>query len=360
MRFLLPILALVLSACATTSRDYAAPNAEMLVIAHRGASGSRPEHTLAAYELAIDQGADFIEPDLVMTRDGVLVARHENAISGTTDVADRPEFADRRTTKIIDGTVVDDWFTEDFTLAELKTLRARERLPELRPQNTAYDGQFDVPTLAEILALVARKRAETGRTVGIYPELKHPEYHRALGFEPEQALVDALHGAGYRGSRAPVFIQSFEIGALRRLREMTDLRLVQLIAAEGGPADDPALSYAAMATPAGLARIATYADGIGVDWRLVVDEGSAATPLVEQAHRAGLLVHAWTLRKENAFLPERYRLQGGPGHVGCENKLLLRLALFGVDGVFTDDPDRTLLWVAGLPQALAYYDGTES
>ncbi|MFN3297513.1 glycerophosphodiester phosphodiesterase family protein, partial [Caldimonas sp.] len=236
-----------------------APLADPLVIAHRGASGERPEHTLAAYALAIEQGADYIEPDLVITRDGVLVARHENALAllgpggavreATTDVAERPEFAARCTTKTIDGQRITGWFTEDFTLAELKTLRARERIPQLRPGNTRFDGLFEIPTFEEVLQLVdqanARRRLQAHddarspgrpvpfRPVGIYPETKHPSYFRGIGLPLEEPLVTLLDRHGYQAPDSPVFIQSFEVGNLRRLRQMTRVPLVQLLAARG-------------------------------------------------------------------------------------------------------------------------------
>lgn len=313
---------------------------DFIIIAHRGASGERPEHTLAAYELAIDQGADYIEPDLVPTRDGVLVARHENEISGTTDITDRPEFAARLTTRVIDGKEVTGWFTEDFTLAELRTLRARERLPEIRPHNARFDGLYQVPTLAEIIQLVRAKEAETGRRIGLYPEIKHPGYFASIGHDLAAMLVEQLHAAGYEGADAPVFIQSFEVAPLRRLDSLTDLRLVQLIEAEGGPADDPARSYAQMITPQGLAEIATYADAIGIDFRLLIE--SWPNDLIERAHAAGLLVHGWTLRLEPQFLPEPLR---GPevtpqyaDHVAMT--LIAQLREAGLDGVFTDHPCR--------------------
>ncbi|MDE1467308.1 glycerophosphodiester phosphodiesterase [Aurantiacibacter sp. D1-12] len=310
----------------------------MLIIAHRGASGDRPEHTLAAYDLAIDQGADYIEPDLVPTRDGVLVARHENEISGTTDVADRIEFADRRTTKVIDGEELTGWFTEDFTLAELRTLRARERLPDIRPQNTRFDGLYQVPTLAEIIQLVRAREAETGRDIGIYPEIKHPTYFIGEGHDLAAMLVEQLHAAGYEGEGAPVFIQSFDVEPLRRLDAMTDIRLVQLISPEGGPADDPESSYADMVTPEGLAEVATYADGVGVAIPLVLNAQGQSTGLISAAHQAGLLVHAWTARKENAFLPDLLRSSEDDAAWGNMPVLLVLLEFAGVDGVFTDDP----------------------
>ena len=316
----------------------------MLIIAHRGASGDRPEHTLAAYELGIDQGADYIEPDLVPTSDGVLVARHENEISGTTNVADHQEFADRRTTKLIDGEEVTGWFTEDFTLAELRTLRARERLPEIRPQNTRYDGLYQVPTLADIIQLVRAKEAETGRVIGLYPEIKHPTYFAGIGHDLAAMLVEQLHGAGYEGADAPVFIQGFDIAPLVRLNGMTQLRLVQLISDEGGPADDTSLSYSDMTTPTGLEQIAVYADGIGVATPLLLDDNAQSTGLTGNAQRLGLDVHAWTGRRENAFLPQRWRRPGGPPTEGCDNKLYSALSRAGVNGVFSDNPGRARLF----------------
>lgn len=309
-----------------------------LIIAHRGASGERPEHTLAAYDLAIDQGADFVEPDLVVTRDGVLVARHENEISETTDVAEHPEFADRRAIKTIDGREVEGWFAEDFTLAELRTLRARERLPQLRPENTRYDGRFAIPTLAEIIALVRSREAETGRRIGLYPELKHPGFLEQQGHDVVALLVAELHAAGYRSGDEPVFLQCFEIGPLVRLAGLTELRLIQLVAAQGGPADRPELTYAAMLAPESLPRIADYADGIGVDLSLILAPDGAPTGLIEAAHGEGLLVHAWTLRGENAFLPPALRRGDDPAAHGDFAALWRLLAEAGVDGVFTDNP----------------------
>ncbi|USU13256.1 glycerophosphodiester phosphodiesterase [Sphingomonadaceae bacterium OTU29THOMA1] len=308
-----------------------APLSAPIVIAHRGASGSRPEHTLAAYELAIDQGADFIEPDLVPTRDDVLVARHENAIGGTTDVAAHPEFASRRTTKTIDGQMLTDWFVEDFTLVELKTLRARERLPQLRADNARYDGQFEVPTLAEIIALARR------RHVGIYPETKHPTYFARIGHPTDGLLVDQLKAAGWDSADAPVFIQSFEVANLKRIHALTTVRLIQLVAGQGGPADGAVSSYAAMLTPVGLRQVATYAYGLGPD-KAQLWSGDAPTTLVSDAHAAGLRVHPWTYRAENTFLPARFRRGEAPeahGDIAVEIASALRL---GIDGFFTDYP----------------------
>ncbi|WP_258042903.1 glycerophosphodiester phosphodiesterase [Sphingomonas sp. NBWT7] len=302
-----------------------------IVIAHRGASGERPEHTLAAYARAIQQGADVIEPDLVPTRDGVLVARHENEISETTNVTDHPEFSDRRATKTIDGKTLTGWFTEDFTLAELKTLRARERLPLLRPDNTAYDGQETIPTLDEVIAFAKR------HGVAIYPETKHPSYFAAIGHGTDAPLVAALKAAGWDSADAPVFIQSFEVANLRRLATMTKIRLIQLVDADGTPADGAAASYADMTTPAGLAAIARYAWGIGPN-KAMLWQGDAPSTLVRDAHAAGLRVHPWTYRAENYFLPSPFR-QGmnprGHGDVAAEIAAALRL---GIDGFFTDFP----------------------
>lgn len=328
----------ILLALAIVSGPSAMANNDVLVIAHRGASGERPEHTLAAYERGIDQGADYIEPDLVATKDGVLVARHENEISGTTDVASREEFASRQRTKTIDGETVTGWFAEDFTLAELRTLRARERLPGLRPGNVRYDGLWQVPTLEDVVRLVRAKEAETGRRIGIYPELKHPHFLlQTEGIDTVDLLLLELKRLGVTPDD-PVYIQSFEIAPLKRLKQRSGFRLVQLVATEGGPAEEPALTYAEMLSPSGLAAIATYADAVGADMRLVVGSDGTPTALVANARSAGLDVHAWTLRKENAFLPPALRGPGGEGARGCIEGLYALLAKAGVAGVFTDDP----------------------
>jgi glycerophosphoryl diester phosphodiesterase len=303
-----------------------------IVIAHRGASGYRPEHTLASYELAIGMGADFIEPDLVSTKDGVLIARHENEISETTDIAGHPEFADRRTVKRIDGHEVAGWFSEDFTLAEIKTLRARERLPFRDP---SFDGRFEVPTFAEVLALARQKSAETGRTIGVYPETKHPSYFRSLGIPLEEPLL-----ADLREVALPVYIQSFEMGNLQELRKVTDLPLIQLLEAAGQPWDfavaGDSRTCQDLATPAGLAEIATYADGIGPDKRMIVPAGPGGrllppTALVEDAHRAGLLVHPWTFRSDGSFL--------APEYAGDPEREYEQFFALGVDGLFSDFSD---------------------
>lgn len=309
----------------------AAPLSKPIVIAHRGASGERPEHTIGAYELAIAQGADVIEPDLVSTRDGVLVARHENEISETTDVAEHPEFRDRRTTKRIDGRDVTGWFTEDFTLVELRTLRAKERLPLLRPGNRAFDGQEVIPTLDEVIALAKR------HGVGIYPETKHPTYFASIGLGTDEPLVAAIQKAGWDNAEAPVFIQSFEVRNLQRLKAMTKVRLIQLIDGDGAPADGSAGRYADMVTPAGLKTVSAYAWGIGPN-KAMLWQGETPTNIVRDAHAAGLRVHPWTYRAENQFLPPAYRTGDDPkvrGNVSAEISAALRL---GIDGFFTDFP----------------------
>jgi len=305
---------------------------QTLVIAHRGASGERPEHTRAAYELAIDQGADFIEPDLVMSKDGVLVVRHENALSDTTDVADRPEFADRRRTQTIDGRETVDWFSEDFTLAELRTLRARERLPDLR--SSAFDGQEGVLTFEEVLDLADAASARTGRRVGVIPELKHPSHFAAVGLPMEAELARVLTARGLAGAHAPVIVQSFEVGALRTLNRLIEAPLMLLASPVGGPADLPGTTYAALLTDAGLAEVATYADWIGVETSLVVPRvrgaSGPATDLPTRAHAAGLKVGVWTLRAEDRFLPSDHR--------GDLRGWFRRFEAAGVDAVFTDNP----------------------
>ncbi|WP_372340541.1 glycerophosphodiester phosphodiesterase [Sphingomonas sp. BT-65] len=331
-------LALIMVAGPAAAKETIMPAAKPIVIAHRGASGERPEHTLASYTLAIEQGADFIEPDLVMTKDGELVARHENNIADTTDVASHAEFKDRKTTKTIDGVKMTGWFTEDFTLAELKTLRAKERLPLLRRGNTQYDGQFEVPTLREVIALAKSAAVTRGRPVGIYPETKHPSYFASIGLPLEAKLLVELKAAGWDRADAPVFIQSFEVNNLKALSKQTKVRLIQLLDAEGGPADKAQPSYAAMITPAGLKEIATYAAGIGPAKVMVVTNDGAVTPLVADAHASGLKVHPWTFRAENFFLPAGLRSGINPaGHGRLEEEISRHLAA-GVDGFFTDYP----------------------
>ena len=338
-----------LNAAPATALSAPKPLPAKIVIAHRGASALRPEHTLEAYAKAIDDGADAIEPDLVITKDGVLVARHENEISGTTNVADKPEFASRKTTKTIDNNRITGWFTEDFTLAELQTLRARERIPANRPGNTAFNDQFQVPTLQAIIDLALRKSVETGRTVAIYPETKHPSYFAAIGLPFDQRLVDQLHASGLRGIDAPVFIQSFEVANLKAMRKLTDVRMVQLLAARGQPEDfrlaGSSQSYADLASPGGLKQIALYANGIGPEKSMVIGrtaQGALGQPsaLVRQAKAAGLLVHPYTFRPENPFLPADLR-RGEATSPSARGDMALEISTYmqtGIDGFFTDDP----------------------
>jgi glycerophosphoryl diester phosphodiesterase len=330
-----------------------------IIIGHRGASGYVPEHTLLSYFLAIQYGADYVEPDLVMTKDGVLVARHENEIGGTTNVAEHPEFASRRTTKVIDGVSITGWFTEDFTLAELKTLRARERIPDIRPANSRYDGKLQVPTFEEILALVhgvQEQRAALARQlgqpepepIGVYPETKHPSYFAGIGLPLEAALVRTLDRHGYHGRQAHAYIQSFEVGNLKALSKMTKIPLVQLMDESGAPYDfvlrkDPR-TYAAMATPEGLTEIATYAQAIGPAKSMIIPRNSdnnlgQPTRLVANAHEHGLLVHPWTFRAENRFLPASLASSRDPSAHGSLQGELLQYLSTGIDGFFTDQAD---------------------
>jgi glycerophosphoryl diester phosphodiesterase len=334
-----------------------AADARPLVIAHRGASGYVPEHTLAGYFVAIQQGTDYVEPDLVISRDGALLARHENEIGGTTDVAAHPEFAARKTTKTIDGETVTGWFTEDFTLAELKTLRARERLPALRTANARYDGVFSIPTFDEVLDLVAAadaQRAAQARAaglpppprIGVYAETKHPSYFEKLGLHFEQAMLDALDRHGYRHRTDPICLQSFEVANLKSLRRRTDLPLVQLVAPTGQPFDftlagDPR-GYLDLMTESGLATIASYADAIGPHKWMVVEFGANGAEdkgLARRARAAGLGVHVWTLRAENEFLPAVFQSSPDPAARGNLHAEIQALLDAGITGLFSDHPD---------------------
>jgi glycerophosphoryl diester phosphodiesterase len=320
-----------------------------IVIAHRGASGYRPEHTLAGYTLAARMGADYLEPDLVATRDGELVARHENEISGTTDVARRPEFAGRRTTKEVSGIEFTGWFTEDFTLAELRTLRATERIPDLRRRNTIYDGRYTVPTLGEIIDLREHLSDQLGREIGIYPETKHPTYFESIELPLEDPLVDTLRSKGLNREDSPVFIQSFEVGNLETLDGQIDVRLIQLIGAPGKQPPDlagtgDARTYADLATADGLRDVARYADGVGPSKGYIVPRDSegrsqAPTSFVDDAHRAGLLVHPYTFRNENAFLPVELRSSEAPADYGNAFAEYEAFYALGVDGLFSDNSD---------------------
>ncbi len=322
---------------------------EPLVFGHRGASGYRPEHTLAAYELAVEQGADYIEPDVVSTKDGVLVARHENEISGTTDVELHPEFADRRTTKTIDGRSITGWFTEDFTLAELKILRAEERIPATRPGNTAYNGQFEVPTVEEVIELAEDLSETAGREIGIAPETKHPTYFDGLGLSMEEPLAELLAEHDLDDADDPAVIQSFEISNLKHLEGMVDTPLVQLLDSTGNAPYDQVVAgtgvtYDSMLTKRGIKDIAKYADWLS-PYKLWVIPRTASNNLgepsnvVDRAHRVGLPVVIWTMRAENSFLPAECRVGTDPiaiGDLACEVRAYLEA---GVDAFFTDHPD---------------------
>ncbi|MEJ2888687.1 glycerophosphodiester phosphodiesterase [Actinomycetospora aeridis] len=327
----------------------------IMVVGHRGASGYRPEHTLAAYELAIRMGADAVDVDLVPTRDGVLVARHEPEIGGTTDVASKPGFASRRTTKEIDGTTATGWFTTDFTLAELRTLRATERIPETRPHNTLYDGRYAVVTFDEVLDLLDRLAAELRRPVGVLPEVKHSTYFASLGLPVEPPLVDTLRRRGRDGADSGVIIQSFETANLRALKGQVGCPLLQLVDAAGTrPADlvaagDPRPSDALL-TPQGLRDVAGYATWLGPSKEWIVplgpdDAGGTPTRLVEDAHAAGLRVMPFTFRNENEFLPLQRRRGGAaapPDTYGDAFGEYQQFVAVGVDAVFSDDPDTAL------------------
>ncbi|GAB3114796.1 glycerophosphodiester phosphodiesterase [Streptomyces calidiresistens] len=326
------------------------------VIAHRGACGYRPEHTMGAYQLALDMGADVIEQDLVPTRDGHLVCRHENEISGTTDVADHPEFADRRATRTIDGVTVTGWFTEDFTLAELKTLRAVERIPEQRPNNTIYDGRWEVPTLEEVIRWAADEGRRRGRPVWLHAETKHPSHFRSIGLPLEEPLAALLRRHGLHRRTSPIFLQSFEPTSIRRLSRLVDTPGVVLFSSAGSRPRDLELAgdprtVADLITPKGLREIAGYASGIGPTLDLVIPrraDGTRGTPtsLVADAHRAGLIVHPYTQRNENRYLPAEFRVGDDPHRHGDAFGALRAWFATGIDGIFTDHPDTALLAAA--------------
>jgi glycerophosphoryl diester phosphodiesterase len=321
----------------------------VLIIGHRGSAGYRPEHTLAAYELGARMGADYVEPDLVTTKDHVLVARHEPNITDTTDVASHPEFASRKTTKTIDGVTQTGWFTDDFTLAELKTLRAKERLPDVRQRNTLYDGRYQVPTFQEVIDLVKRLDRELHRDIGIYPETKHPTYFRAEGLPLEELLVQTLNRNGLNHHGAKVFVQSFEISNLKALNKVLRVPLVQLLDSPNlKPGDVLAAggttTYGDLATGAGLKGVAKYADGVGPfkDYIIPRDASGhslAPTSFVADAHAAGLVVHPYTFRNENQFLPLEDRRGADPNAYGNAFAEDQRFFAAGVDGIFTDNPD---------------------
>ncbi|AOI85444.1 glycerophosphodiester phosphodiesterase [Burkholderia cepacia] len=330
-------------------------SAKVQVVGHRGASALRPEHTLASYRKAIEDGADVIEPDLVSTRDGVLVARHENEISGTTNVSALAQFASRKATKTIDGTQLTGWFTEDFTLAELKTLRARERIPQVRPANTAYNDQFEIPTFDEIVALAKQMSAQTGRTIHLYPETKHPTYFQSIGLPLEDRLVDALLKDSYTARTATVYIQSFEVANLKAIRNrikssQPNWKLVQLMdEADQRPYDfvkaNDKRTYGDLSTRDGMREVATYANGVGpykTSIIAVAADGTLQQPTqyVRYAHEAGLVVHPYTFRPENNFLPASLKDGGTPATrntAGSVREIQAYLRA-GIDGFFTDDP----------------------
>ncbi|TPQ22337.1 glycerophosphodiester phosphodiesterase [Streptomyces sporangiiformans] len=323
------------------------------VIGHRGASGYRPEHTFGSYQLALDLGADVIEQDLVPTKDGHLVCRHENDITATTDVAARPEFADRKTTKSVDGTSFTGWFTEDFTLAELKTLRAKERIPGTRQRNTLYDGRWDVPTFEEVLRWAARESRKRGKEVWLHVETKHPTYFRKLGLGLEEPLAKLLRKYGKHTKNAPVFLQSFEPSSIQRLNKLVDNPLVVLLSSANSrpwdfvQAGDPR-TVADLVKPEGLAWIASYAQGIGPTLDLIIPRdasGNLTTPttLVDDAHDAGLILHPYTMRNENTFLPANFRKGTDPNAYGDAFGAFQVYFKTGIDGIFTDNPDTGLL-----------------
>ena len=326
------------------------PAAGPVVIAHRGASGYRPEHTLAAYELAVQQGADFIEPDLVSTRDHVLVALHDTELSVATDVADHPELADRRTTKVVYGRSQTGWFVEDLTLAEVRTLRVKERMPQLRPQNTPFDGRYQVPTFAEVLSLRQRLARTTGRPIGIYPELKIPYYFRSIGLPLEPVFARQLRLAALNAATAPVIVQSFEPTSLRQLRDSYGMRvrLSFLTYPSGAPYDlsvqGDTRTYADLNTAAGLKWLAGFVSVVAADQSQVIprrSDGRLGTPtaLPARVHAAGLQLHVYALRSENTFLPVDYRLGSDPAADGRASALDAAFLRAGADGVFCDQPD---------------------
>lgn len=324
-----------------------------IVIGHRGASGYTPEHTLGSYALAITMGADYVEPDLVMTKDGYLVARHENEISQTTDVAQHPEFESRHRTQTIDGQELTGWFTEDFTLCELKTLRAVERIPEIRPGNARMDGAFEIPTFQEIIDLVKSMQRSQSRVIGIYPEIKHSTHFQSVGLPMEGPVVLTFFMNGYWSSRDPVYIQSFEVSNLKQLSRFTSLKLLQLFDEKSiQPYDQVVLgtnlTYGDMATAEGLKEVAKYASAVGPDKIYIIprDENNrlgAVSSFVEDAHAVDLKVHPYTFRAENAFLPAEFQSDdASPTAIGSLDKELKAYFDAGIDGVFSDQPDKAV------------------
>lgn len=355
----LSVMILNLTACNEDNDSiYAAPptviTPEILIIGHRGASALRPEHTLAAYQKAIDDGADFIEPDLVATKDGYLVARHENEIGETTNVSELPQFADRKTTKVIDGVSLTGWFTEDFHLNELNQLKARERIPQIRPNNVQYNDLYNIPTLEQIIELANQHYQKTGKIIGLYIETKHPTYFQQQNLALENSLLMSLAKHKYTREIAPIYLQSFEISNLKAMREQLDqlnsIKQIKIIQLYGGKSTQPAdaatqkltINYGDMATVAGLKEVAKYADGVGPSKTYILPNTQAATvtSFVKDAHAVGLKVHPYTLRPENEFLPDYLDCGINPAE-RCESGAIKEYELFfraGVDGIFTDDP----------------------
>ncbi|MEU1128770.1 glycerophosphodiester phosphodiesterase [Streptomyces sp. NPDC005900] len=326
------------------------------VVAHRGTSGYRPEHTLGSYQLALDMGAHVIEQDVVPTKDGHLVCRHENDITATTDVAAHPEFASRKTTKSVDGTPLTGWFTEDFTLAELKTLRAKERIPGTRQRNALYDGRWDVPTLEEVLEWAEKEGRRRGRPVWLHIETKHPTYFRKLGLGLEEPLAKLLRRYGRHKKNSPNFLQSFEPSSIQRLAELVSApRVVLLSGATSRPWDfveagDPR-TVADLIKPEGLRWMARFAQGIGPTLDLIIPrkaDGSLGTPttLVDDAHDADLILHPYTMRNENTFLPANFRKGTDPTAYGDAFGAFKAYFETGIDGIFSDNADTALLAAA--------------
>lgn len=350
---------IALSGCNDHDDLAASPNTsvqepKILLIGHRGASALRPEHTLASYQKAIDDGADFIEPDLVSTKDGVLVARHENEISGTTNVATLPEFANRKTTKVIDGVSITGWFTEDFTLKELQQLKARERIPQYRPANTQFNDLYSIPTLDEIIDLANQHYKKTGKVIGLYIETKHPTYFKTLNLSLEDPLLKTLAKYEYSQKIAPIYLQSFEVENLKYLKQqlaaLKSVQRAQLIqlydSSSSQPADAVAkgvkTTYADMATAQGLKDVAQYANGVGPAKSYIFKntDMTQTTAFVTDAHLAGLKVHPYTFRPENNFLPQSLRCSARLDE-RCASGSIKEMKLYfqaGVDGIFTDDP----------------------
>lgn len=337
-----------------TTPEYQLP--KILVIGHRGASALSPEHTLASYQKAIDDGADFIEPDLVSTKDGVLVTRHENEIGGTTNISTLAQFADRKTTKNIDGVNLTGWFTEDLTLNELQQVKARERIPEFRPANTAYNDLYSIPTLEQVIELAEANYKKTGKIIGLYIETKHPTYFKNKNLAMEDTLLKTLAKYQYTRDIAPIYLQSFEVSNLKYLKDQLDLhktlkhaQIIQLYDAKTSrPADfvesGVSKTYGDLATAQSLKDVAKYANGVGPSKNYILNfnnDGSVqTTSFISDAHAAGLKVHPYTFRPENNFLPQPLKCSDKPAE-RCPTGALKEFEAYfkaGVDGIFTDDP----------------------